>query len=240
MLAPLKTWLNHCDKNHECYHRSHDNHWMPSRLLNVSPSAQPNEICLETKFSTKSTRYIALSYCWGQDTVDKARSWRTIVGNLHERCDGFMLSDLPKTLRDAVMVTRHLGVQYLWVDSLCIIQGGDGGRDWGEESKRMEAVYASAYCTIAATAAPDSRSGFLKTKDITNRIDLRCKTSQILDVSTIISNLDADINDAPLNKRAWVTQERYLSARTIHFCTNRVYVECGKGVYAGDNILLQR
>lgn len=72
------------------------------------------------------------------------------------------LSELPKTFQDAVKVTRELGVLYLWIDSLCIIQYGDGGEDWKRESGRMENVFSYAYCTIAATATVDANSGFLE------------------------------------------------------------------------------
>jgi hypothetical protein len=64
------------------------------------------------------------------------------------------------TFQDAVQVTRELGIQYLWIDSLCIIQWNT--EDWQHEAKRMEGVYASAYCTIAATSAVDLNAGFLK------------------------------------------------------------------------------
>jgi hypothetical protein len=51
-------------------------------------------------------------------------------------------------------------VEYLWIDSLCIIQGENG--NWKQESKRMQDVYTSAYCTVAATSAIDSNSGFFE------------------------------------------------------------------------------
>ncbi len=47
--------------------------------------------------------------------------------------------------RDAVTVTRGLGIKYIWIDSLCIIQDDD--EDWENESRRMEQVFSAAYCT---------------------------------------------------------------------------------------------
>ncbi|KAI0121047.1 heterokaryon incompatibility protein-domain-containing protein [Xylariales sp. AK1849] len=235
----LKTWLEHCDQGHRCRtrlaHDESDEQKWPSRLLNVSPSNNPNESRLDTKDKTKPERYAALSYCWGEAPEDKSPPWRTLLGNLDKRCNGFMLHDLPQTLRDAVGVTRELGIQYLWIDSLYIIQDGD---DWNKESKRMEAVFASAYCTVAATAATNSRSGFLK-KEITDSASVKPGTGSGVNAPIVSADFDHDINKAPLNKRAWVMQERYLSPRTIHFSKSRVYGECGEGVYAGDNIMLQ-
>lgn len=235
-VASLKVWLEHCDKHHKCCLGPRNNEFnkqeLPSRLLNVRPSKDDNQIRLDISLSIKNKaqarKYIALSYCWGQEPGNKPSLWCTELGNLEERCNGFTLNSLPKTLIDAVQVARQLGVQYLWIDSLCIVQRGDDGKDWKEESKRMEAVFASAYCTIAATAADHSRSGFLGKKETATG------------TSTKIADFDIDLSKALLNTRAWVMQERYLSPRTIHFCANRIYAECGEGIYAEDNIFLQR
>ena len=67
--------------------------------------------------------------------------------------------DIPKTFQDAIIVTHFLGFQYLWIDSLCIIQ--DDLNDWAEESAKMSTIYADATLTIAASAAPDDTHGFL-------------------------------------------------------------------------------
>ena len=50
-----------------------------------------------------------------------------------------------------ITITRKLGFDYLWIDSLCIVQ--DDIEDWKHESASMEGVYTSAYCTVAATSA---------------------------------------------------------------------------------------
>lgn len=60
--------------------------------------------------------YATLSYCWGQDQVLKLTS-----ANKAEMEDGILLSLLPKTITDAIRVTRELNVRLLWVDSLCLV-----------------------------------------------------------------------------------------------------------------------
>jgi hypothetical protein len=238
MATIFKAWLEYCDKNHECRHGlaldESGKQELPSRLLNVSPSSNLDEIRLDIKGRTKPEKYIALSYCWGQAPNNNPPPWCTLSGNLEERIRGFKLGSLPQTLRDAVHITRDFGIQYLCINSLCIIQNG---HNWNEESKRMEGVFASAYCTIAATAASDFRSGFKK-KHLVGSACVRRKTGSDINVSTIAADFDNNINEAPLNKRAWVMQERYFSLRIIHFGENRVYGECGEGVYTEDNILL--
>lgn len=66
---------------------------------------------------------------------------------------------LPTTFNDAVLVARELGVRFLWIDSLCIIQ--DSPEDWAVHAPQMAKVYGGAYATIAADAAKDSAAGFL-------------------------------------------------------------------------------
>lgn len=73
---------------------------------------------------------------------------------------GFQPEQAPATFYDAIRVTRMLGVQYLWIDSLCIIQ--NDARDWQIESSRMGDVYRNAYLTIAACCASSDSEGFLR------------------------------------------------------------------------------
>ena len=67
---------------------------------------------------------------------------------------------MSQNLQDAVVVTRLLGLRYLWIDSLCIIQ--DSKSDWEEEGSKMDQVYKNAYVTLAATSATTSHDGFLQ------------------------------------------------------------------------------
>ncbi|KAH6662301.1 heterokaryon incompatibility, partial [Halenospora varia] len=64
---------------------------------------------------------------------------------------GLSFNDLSRAFQDAIRVIRELGLQYLWIDSLCVLQGDT--KDWEHEAKRMEDVFSSAYCVIAANSA---------------------------------------------------------------------------------------
>ena len=231
----LRVWLQKCDLRHKCMsqrrEQQNDDFSLPTRVLDIS---NLERLRLDAAERMSSKRYAALSYCWGQFEGNKLAPWCTVTGNLRSRSERFSIDDLPKTIRDAVQVTRELDVQYLWVDSLCIVQGQDG--DWEQESQRMEQVFASAYFTIAATSPTHSREGFLGVQ--TNSKDLLVRDGE--DRVAYISSLDfdRDVENTALYKRAWVTQERFLSPRTIHFSRGQVYGECGEGICAGDNIFL--
>ncbi|KAE8309242.1 hypothetical protein BDV41DRAFT_567522 [Aspergillus transmontanensis] len=81
-----------------------------------------------------SHRYIALSYCWGSRT-EAEQQLKTTRDSLRRHMQGIPIEALPQTLLDALLVCRALGVQYLWVDALCIIQGDKS--DWERESANM-------------------------------------------------------------------------------------------------------
>jgi hypothetical protein len=159
--------------------------------------------------------YVALSHRWGELVEEDKKRFCTTCENYQRRMKGFSMDDLPKTFKDAIQVTRALGIQYLWIDALCIIQTiqDEEGSDWKNEAGRMEQVFGSAYCTIAASSAENWGEGFLERKSTSDT-----------------ANYAKDVDAACLNRRAWVLQERVLSHRTIHFTKSHTYWECSDGV----------
>ncbi|KAF2726699.1 HET-domain-containing protein [Polyplosphaeria fusca] len=188
----------------------------------------------------RKEEYVALSHRWGSLSVEEKMEYCTTQENIDKRLlKGFRVSELPQTFQDAITVTRQLGILYLWIDSLCIIQYGDNEKDWEIESKRMESVFSGACCTIAATAAEDSKAGFLHRRTIPRNIHVRDDSGKQFYISTDIDDFDKDVDKAELNKRAWVMQEAVLSKRTIHFSSNQIYWECGEGVYCENLVKLE-
>jgi hypothetical protein len=244
--ALLRAWLQRCDE-HGCKDGKLSEVF-PTNLLDVGdPSVsdyKPNILRLVSG-SPDIGKYIALSHCWGEPQPhelqpDGTRRYCTTRSNFDDRQKGFSATGLPLTFLHAIEVARGLGVQYLWIDSLCIIQGETG--NWKQESERMQDVYTSAYCTVAATSAVDSNSGFLKRNINTNSeyLYVQDDLGRTVHVCSDLANFDRDVEGALLNTRAWVMQERFLSSRTIHFGANQMYWECGKGVYCEDLTQLTR
>ncbi|KAL0778201.1 hypothetical protein CaCOL14_005854 [Colletotrichum acutatum] len=104
-------------------------------------------------------------------------------------------------------------------------------QDWAFEATRMEHVFSSAYCTIAATAASSSAEGFLRQKANHPFATLEGPGGGFTFVRKSIDDFHQDVEQAVLNQRGWVLQERALSRRTLHFTASQVYWECGKGVH---------
>jgi hypothetical protein len=232
-LKILREWLQLCDRKHQVIGCSLEIvPFLPARVLDVSDGG------LRLHISRPGDRgdYIALSHCWGNIPEEQKRVFCTSTDNITERSHAnmFDIKTLPKTFQDAIILTRELGKRYIWIDSLCIIQYGDDFADWKKESQRMASVFSNAYCTVAATSAENSATGFLD-RMASQKSDPQCvkvhtRKHGPVYISGIVDDYYKDVELGLLNQRAWVLQERALSRRIIHFTENQTYWECGDGV----------
>jgi len=140
---------------------------------------------------------------------------------------GIPSEELCKTFKDALTVTKALGFNYLWVDSLCIVQ--DDLEDWRKESALMSKVYGNAILNIAATHAKDGNGGLFAGRDISflSRQLVYLPSGEVREL--LDSGLyERCLDNAPLSQRAWTIQERFLAPRTCHFTTEQVFYECNE------------
>jgi hypothetical protein len=198
---------------------------VPTRLIDVGTddSAIVHLREIDPSFSDD---WVALSYRWGP-TPHFSTTTETIKTHLA----GMSWNQLPHTFQDAIKITRSLEKRYLWIDSLCIIQG-EGG-DFKEESKRMEDVYSGAYCVLAASRATEQRSGFLFSRQEARKyVTLKADedTDSVYYVSERIEKFKEHVLDGELCQRGWVYQEHALARRTIFFTEHQTYWECGEGI----------
>ncbi|KAJ4387278.1 hypothetical protein N0V93_007867 [Gnomoniopsis smithogilvyi] len=227
----LKSLLHHCDEKHHCMKEqkySKVPERLPTRVIDVGRDGTNSIRLLDNTIEDSGItgRYIALSHCWGK-AGDKGH-FCTSKLNIEERKAHISYEELPASFQDAVRVTRSLGVRYLWIDSLCIIQGDD--EDWATEAGRMEDVFSGAYCTIAASSAASSSVGFLGKRRPRDVIKLPMSGGTPLYLAEDIDDFRADVENSGLSSRGWVFQERALSRRTIYFTSAQIYWECGNGV----------
>ncbi|EAT85373.2 hypothetical protein SNOG_06722 [Parastagonospora nodorum SN15] len=226
-----KAWLKDCDDNHTgC--QMQITHKLPTRLIDVGTSQGLVLRLVETRHEiVQDPHYIALSHPWGNTDVYEAfvtlcNDESNAGHDIARFKKAIPYDDLPKTFQDAVDCTRKLNVRYLWIDSICIIQGPDG--DFSDEAKRMEDVYSGAYCVVAASRAGDQRDGFLGARP--RRKHVSFQPEKPFYVCQTIDQFNDDVILGSLNQRGWVLQERALARRTIYFTENQTYFECGNGV----------
>ncbi|KAK0614351.1 heterokaryon incompatibility protein-domain-containing protein [Immersiella caudata] len=169
-------------------------------------------------------RYAALSYCWG----GTAKTLLTISSRAGFLTRGVDLEELPLTVQDALKVTRELGLKWLWVDSLCIIQ--DCKDDWLREAGRMADVYRDCEVSIAALGAMSSVQGIFCHRDPLRYASCRLGKGITL-LSPYVTGYMARNQGIvwPLETRGWVVQERMLARRTLKFGTY-ISWECREGI----------
>ena len=147
------------------------------------------------------------------------------------------MQELPLTFQHAITITRKLGYQYLWIDSLCIIQ--DSTEDWNIESLEMKRVYQMSALTIGAAQGTDSHAGcFVKRQPLAH---FPCRIAQ-LSTGFLMTPFDREMpgkslphacTGAPLFDRCWVLQERMLSPRTLYYGPKGLHWECNE-CYANE------
>ncbi|KAF2825337.1 HET-domain-containing protein [Ophiobolus disseminans] len=155
-------WTKRCIATHEKCRpatlASVDTPFVPTRLIDVSNGSIRLIESAQELDKTADRRFVALSHCWGLVPII-----RTLKNNLPEHLKNIEPSQLSKTFRDAIHVTRKLGYRYVWMDSLCIVQ--DDGEDWAREAETMCDVYQCAILTIAAAHASGGDIGCFTERD---------------------------------------------------------------------------
>jgi hypothetical protein len=207
---------------------------LPTRLIDIGNGTlpQPPRLCIPP--TGASGRYAALSYCWGttqNNILTKA--------NLKDKTEKIPLSDLPKTILDAVEITQKLGLQHLWVDALCIIQ--DSVEDWQAESANMGNIYNNAFFTIQASGAKDIQGGCFVPR-IPQELPPAKLRFELEDGSTgsvfVRSRPLVDTKMEPLHQRGWTLQESLLSPRILSYGANEMRWECRTTNYGEAGSLL--
>jgi hypothetical protein len=242
----IKHWISACQQHSSCIEEQKQLQEMQTRVLLLGK----HKVSLQDTGGRKGI-YATLSHCWGTSQV-----LTTTKGTLSQRFLGIRWDPLPRIFQDAIALTKNLGIEYLWIDSLCIIQGDH--KDWTHESARMATIYSNSYLNIAATLSSGS-NGTLFTSRWTTPIpfDVDCLTlpkrpmkSYCIPFASNETVIQArystepahenikllhnsnhkkrsDVSQkAPLLTRSWVLQERILSPRTIHFHSSEMVWEC--------------
>lgn len=215
----------------------------PFRLRLVETSSESFKLL-------QNTRYLALSHCWGRSQVIT-----TTEDRLSAFKESIPWSQLPLTFRDAIYITRSLGIEFLWIDSLCIIQ--DKNQDWVDEGANMASTYRKSWLTISATGAVDSSQGLfvntggpasirpgaheLQLPGVNEPIYLRRKLPLVIPWGRGSDNHLArdwrltesteQVAELPLMSRAWTFQERMCSTRILHFTGDEMVFECCSNVW---------
>jgi hypothetical protein len=230
----IRAWLQHCDNEHWSEPKCRPSRFkksaagsiakIPTRLIAVGDDHE-DTVKLQEMQGLNSGDWVALSYQWGPPP-----HFSTTPQNIENHHAGIEIRMLPQTFQDAIRLTRALKLPYLWIDSICIIQGPQG--DFDQEAKTMEDVYNGAYCVIAASCATGQDSGFLLPRKSRQFVTVYSEEGNHGDIHVceMIDNFQQHVLQGNLSRRGWVLQEHALARRTLFFTEHQTYWECGHGI----------
>lgn len=234
----VEKWLDICSTKHaKCPQSSLSTtpSKYPTRLLDLKAFGESGDDLRLVVPETHSLEgaYMTLSHCWGNLRINTLTA-----DSLTGFCLKIEFSSLPKTFQDAIVITRRVGVRYLWIDSLCIIQDGEGStEDWLRESATMDMVYHNSFLNIGATGATDGRQGCFHDRDYSEifrpviyKSECKLHQDKYLQPYHLVEPdfLEDTLLSEPLLTRGWVFQERFLSPRMLHFGSKQLFWECNE------------
>lgn len=240
---------------------THPSPWFPDRLIQVRRKESGDltaRLILKsntTNFPTPDTQqlnYLSFSHCWGPPPNPAAhlggRAGSVLTADTLPKWINFLpVNELPLAFRHAITVCALLGFEYIWIDSLCILQ--DSKEDWQTQSAVMGDVYKFAFLNIAALSSTSDYDGFIFTRDnrvvfgfrtsfadilgrYVNEVNQQGKQCVLLNGrARLLWHFSKDIqgstaDNTPLFTRGWVHQERCLARRTLAFANSTVYWAC--------------
>lgn len=211
-------WLSNCTESHHLC-KSNGDGTLPTRLISITGDSLR---LVQTSELLNRPRYATLSHSWGSRNVIKLTS-----EDLDTYMEALPVERFPKTFTYAIEITQRLGLDYLWVDSLCIIQ--DNVDDWQKESALMSSVFGGSAITIAASSAHDGSQGcFMKPPYFSGGLRARITDAGLQRVQDFRGKEAYNLStfSTHLGTRAWALQEKMLPPRTIHFGDRGAFWEC--------------
>ncbi|KAI1418578.1 heterokaryon incompatibility protein-domain-containing protein [Hypoxylon sp. FL1857] len=234
-LVQIRKWMTTCCEQHQrgCV-KSRNYQWSrPSRLIDVGPPGQHFiTLELDERITELNAPYITMSHRWltPQPPVLKRDNIESM------RRDGISLLALPQSFQDAVSITRHMGIRYLWIDSFCILQ--DSEEDFHTEAEHMGHIYAGGVFNIVASDSDTWKTGLFPSRINKDLVPIVYPSWVEMDgyQALAIRKYSSDASDSPPSKslafgRGWIHQEIHLAPSNL-FCTkNQFWWTCLEGSY---------
>lgn len=227
-MSKIRDWLSICESSHpRCRAR-----WPclpPKRLIDLGTDDSSGlKLVSTSSISSEKIEYTTLSYCWGGSACLK-----TTKRTLATYQMGIPPSQLPKTFSDAVSITRAIGLRYLWIDALCIVQ--DDQDDWATESSKMSDIFHGSKLSVTANDSRSSTGGVFVQNS--SPLSERTNGARVFLKSVHIGNgryahihfIREQKYGSALDERGWTLQEDILSTRTVGVANSELKWRCGSG-----------
>jgi hypothetical protein len=223
----VKRWINLCKNEHGAACDRPDRGKSPAkRLIDVEKNCIVDGADVD--------EYFTLSYVWGT-----AAQFMLIKDVVQDSMKEGFFSDIgtkiPQSIRDAMQVCRNIGVRYLWVDALCIIQDDD--QDKGDQIMLMDEIYGHALAVLVVAAGESAEHGIPGMGERTRAL-VNCE--EAVDGKILMTSLASTTNSAKLshwNTRAWTYQEYILGNRLLVFTETYVFFRCAQTIFRDGEVL---
>lgn len=177
--------------------------------------------------------YVALSYTWGKAAV--FATTKAHIKSLQEPNGVLKYMDhIPRAVKEAIELVRYLGLRYIWVDSLCIVQ--DSRDSLWLNLNMMDQIYGNSHFTLCAADNPDATAGLValhrSMRNAEEKIQVPQRLKQRIEeyapgVRLMVSQLtEIYVQKTRWSTRGWTFQERVLSTRCLIFAQGQVFFQC--------------
>ncbi|KAF4943498.1 hypothetical protein FGADI_13374 [Fusarium gaditjirri] len=228
-ISRLRGWLHTCNKDHKSTETDSTEYLKP--LMGTLRVIDTVDNCVKEVHTPCD--YICLSYVWGTGSQTQ---YTTKTRDQLSKPGGLDNVELPQTILDAIKVTRELGIRYIWIDALCIMQ--DDNDDKAKIISNMGGIYANAILSLMASSNVNPTDGL-------PGVGVPRAHEQIIEklqgITLAVAFQDArqrysDIEDKLWNTRAWTFQERVLSRRSVYFTESQMCFVCPHGASFEDTV----
>ncbi|KAL6852026.1 HET domain-containing protein [Trichoderma novae-zelandiae] len=228
-LELVRRWINDCAEWHggECLDTT------PWQTLDLGVPFIRMASLIDYKLieTSRPPPYVALSYVWG--SADVFKTTRSNLNDLMQQ-QGLPVTSLPRSIRDAMTLAQELGFEYIWIDSICIIQ--DSGDDKAQQLRMMDSIYSRANLTIVAAAGSHANAGIPGLRSGTrSRKQHMVQVSDDLALVALHPDTHRSAAATTWNTRGWTYQELLLSKRCVYsFPDGSVSFQCSRAVWGED------
>jgi hypothetical protein len=222
----IKKWIMTCKTDHGKKCTGHDKTPVPAkRLIDVDRS------CLVDGSVVKE--YMSLSYVWGMVSQFMLTT-NVLTDSLKPGFFESLGTKVPQSIQDAIQVCRNIGVRYLWVDALCIIQDDD--RDKKDQIALMDEIYGHALAVLVVAAGDGAAYGIpgmgKRKRELASYVEN--VDGQMLMTSLATTTFSA--KRSQWNTRAWTYQEYILGNRLLVFTDTYIFFKCSQSMFRDDTV----
>lgn len=234
-LSFVRSELHDCLSHHKfCAYLSssspEDPPQLPTRVIDVLDGPTNGDLKVRLiRSNGMKAHYVTLSYRWGGGKTERS--------TIEELLQGVAPSRLAKTYEDAISITRAMGIRYLWIDALCIMQNDPAEVE--AEMGAMADIYQRAQVTISASASSDFNGGCIQ--NFQPPLPVRFSADHSGNEQTAYVRCRPRYGEhvlrAPLTTRGWTHQEDLIPLRTLYCAKDQMYWQCREKTVTEDGVI---